>query len=135
MRERRDKGDNGPRAAAPQKTGRQSARAIGARYERLAAEFLEGCGYEILERNFRSRAGEIDLIAREGSTLAFVEVKYRAGDGAGDPAEAVDAGKQERIRKTAGYYLYIRGIPENQPCRFDVVAVLGERFRLLRDAF
>ena len=67
--------------------GRKSTRARGARYEELAAAFLEKQGYVILEKNFFCRTGEIDIIAREGDTLVFVEVKYRKDLAAGDPAD------------------------------------------------
>ena len=85
--------------------GRKSTRARGARYEELAAAFLEKQGYVILEKNFFCRTGEIDIIAREGDTLVFVEVKYRKDLAAGDPAEAVNERKQEKIRKAAAFYL------------------------------
>ena len=68
----------------------QNRRQIGTEEEALAAEFLEGRGYRIVERNFRCRLGEIDLIARDGSVLVFIEVKYRKTGAYGDPAEAVD---------------------------------------------
>ena len=115
--------------------GRKSTRARGARHEELAAAFLEKQGYVILEKNFFCRTGEIDIIAREGDTLVFVEGKYRKDLAAGDPAEAVNERKQEKIRKAAAFYLYARGLSPEQPCRFDVVAILGSDFRLLRDAF
>ncbi len=97
--------------------------------------FLEQAGYQILERNFSCRQGEIDLIAREGTYLVFIEVKYRRNLGSGSPLEAVNPAKQEKIRRTALYYLYCRGYDEDTPCRFDVVAVTGERFELIRNAF
>ena len=107
----------------------------GAYYENLVAEYLKTQGYEILEKNYRCRIGEIDLIAKEGETLVFVEVKYRRSSEAGDPAEAVDARKQARILRTARYYMTRYHISEDTPCRFDVVAVLGSNVRLIRDAF
>lgn len=119
----------------PERKRTKSTRETGARYEILAAEFLRKQGYEILEQNFYSRNGEIDIVAKDGETLVFVEVKYRSCLKAGDPTEAVDKRKQERIRKTAGYYLYARNIPEEHLCRFDVVAVLGEKVSLLQNAF
>ena len=113
----------------------QNRRQIGTEEEALAAEFLEGRGYRIVERNFRCRLGEIDLIARDGSVLVFIEVKYRKTGAYGDPAEAVDARKQARILRTARYYMTRYHISEDTPCRFDVVAVLGSNVRLIRDAF
>ena len=73
--------------------------------------------------------------SREGAYLVFIEVKYRRNLGSGSPLEAVNPAKQEKIRRTALYYLYCRGYDEETPCRFDVVAVTGERFELIRDAF
>ena len=79
----------------------QNRRQIGTKEEALAAAFLEKQGYQILERNFRCRLGEIDLIARDGSTLVFVEVKYRKNADFGTPAEAVNRKKQLTICETA----------------------------------
>lgn len=110
-------------------------RRTGSRYESVAADYLVEQGYRILERNFYSRQGEIDLVARDGRYLVFVEVKYRSGTANGSPAEAVGPLKQRRIRGTARYYLYSRGLPEDTPCRFDVVAVTGGQIELIRDAF
>ena len=78
-------------------------RKIGQEQEELAAKYLEEKGYEILERNYRIRTGEIDLIARDARYLVFIEVKYRKNLQMGDPLEAVDVRKQQRI--------YISGRP------------------------
>ena len=110
-------------------------REIGSGYEEMAAAYLIEQGYTILERNFRERYGEIDIIARDGEYLVFVEVKYRKNEKNGDPAEAVGAYKQQRIRRTAQYYLYKKRMGTETPCRFDVVAILGREIRLIRDAF
>lgn len=113
----------------------ENRRKTGTEYESLAASYLEGLGYHILERNFHDRHGEIDLIAREENQLVFVEVKYRRNLAKGDPAEAVNYPKQQRIRRAARYYLYHHGLTEETPCRFDVVAILGREIRLIKDAF
>ena len=113
----------------------ESRRRTGARYEELAAEYLEEKGYVILERNFRCRSGEIDLIARIQDQIVFVEVKYRRSGACGSPGEAVDVRKQHTICRVADYYRMVHGIPETQSCRFDVAAVQGERLELLRNAF
>ncbi len=110
-------------------------RAAGSRYEEKAAAFLQERGYQIVEKNYRERYGEIDLIARDGRYLVFVEVKFRRGAASGYPEEAVDARKQERIRHAATRYLCDRRYPADTPCRFDVVSILGEKFRLITDAF
>lgn len=112
-----------------------STRSLGDGYEQLAAEFLEREGYEILERNFRCRQGEIDLIAGERGYLVFVEVKYRRDGGSGLPEEAVDWRKRRRICRTAVHYMVKHQVYDTCPCRFDVVAVEGRRIRLYRDAF
>lgn len=110
-------------------------RAIGTEYETVAAKHLERLGYRIVARNYRCRAGEIDLIARHGAYLVFIEVKYRADARNGYGAEAVDCRKQERIVRAARWYLMEKHIPENQPCRFDVVSFLGEEISVIENAF
>lgn len=97
--------------------------AVGELGERLAAEYLERGGYVILHRNYRFGRNEIDLVARKGRTIVFVEVKTRRGAGYGEPEEAVTAEKIRRIRRVASAYLARRGTGETD-CRFDVVAVL-----------
>lgn len=113
-------------------------RKVGDRGEDLALRYLEGRGYKLLERNYRTRSGEIDLILRRGSVLVFVEVKLRRSTGFGDPAEAVTPRKQARIRACAEQYLADRD-PEFDEARFDVVGILlrgsTPRIRHLQDAF
>ena len=96
--------------------------ALGDRGENLAASFLRRKGYKIIVRNFRCEMGEIDIIARDGKTLVFIEVKTRVYD---DPApeEQVDLHKQHQITKTAYLYLARYGTPQPS-ARFDVVAVV-----------
>jgi putative endonuclease len=113
--------------------------ALGKRGEDLAVEALEGRGYAILARRYRTRYGEIDIIAEDGSTLVFVEVKARADDEFGTAAEAVTAGKQRRLARMAAYYLLCTGATD-RPCRFDVVAIMlrdraQPQIELFRDAF
>lgn len=115
-------------------SGKRNTRAVGAYYEKKAAEYLRRQGYEILEHNFRCRLGEIDLIAREDGTLVFIEVKYRAGSSRGDPSCAVNTKKRMRISNAAAYYLYRNGWA-GVSCRFDVVSITGEDLRLYRNAF
>lgn len=102
--------------------------ALGAHGEELAAQFLRAAGMEIVERNWRCRYGELDLIAREAGVTAFVEVKTRSGLGFGIPAEAVTFTKQQRIRRLALLWLNEQQGPWRQ-IRFDVVSVLVERDR------
>lgn len=115
--------------------GTANNRETGSCYENIAAAFLEDQGYVILERNYRDRIGEIDLIAKDGEDLVFVEVKYRKDCKKGYPEEAVGYRKQQHIRHTAQYYLYRRHGGRDIPCRFDVVSILGDEIRLIKDAF
>ena len=110
-------------------------RKTGGCYEEMAAAYLSENGYEVLTRNYRDRQGEIDIIARDGRYLVFIEVKYRKDDRNGSPAEAVTAGKQKKIIRTARHYLYAHGLGDTQPCRFDVIAILGDEIQLIKDAF
>ena len=112
--------------------GSMNRRRMGGKKE---LEYLAGCGYRILERNFYSRAGEIDLVAAEGGYLVFIEVKYRSTDAFGYPEEAVTLKKQRTIVGTARYYMLKNGYPPETPCRFDVVAITGEKIRLVKNAF
>lgn len=107
----------------------------GARYEERAARELYARGYRILDRNFRCRLGEIDIIARHQGFLVFVEVKYRKDAKSGFPEEAVDRKKQESIRRTAEVYMHRHGYDWWARCRFDVVSVMGEEVRVIEDAF
>ena len=98
-------------------------RGTGIRGEEEAARFLTRSGFAILDRNVRTRAGEIDLVAKEGKTLVFVEVKTRR-DLEGDPPQAaVHMRKQNRLAKLAHGYLKLKRIRQT-PCRFDVVSVI-----------
>ena len=113
----------------------QNRRQIGTEEEALAAAFLKAQGYEILKQNFRCRLGEIDLIARDGGALVFIEVKYRKNEAYGNPAEAVNFRKQQTICKVADYYRMKQHVSDEQACRFDVVAIQGSSILLIRDAF
>jgi putative endonuclease len=90
--------------------------------EDLACAELERRGYAILERRYRTRFGEIDIVAREGGTTVFVEVKTRVGEQFGGGAEALTAWKQRRITQMAVDYL-ARHRLHDRPCRFDVVTI------------
>lgn len=114
---------------------KNNKRRTGSLYEQRAGEYLKGLGYEILQYNFRCRAGEIDIVAREGEYLVFAEVKYRSGSGAGHPAEAVDPRKQRVISRCAAHYLSQKRLGMETPCRFDVVSVENGQMRLIRNAF
>jgi putative endonuclease len=112
---------------------------LGKTGEDYACRELERRGYEILARRFRTRLGEIDIVAREDETLVFIEVKARRSTRFGAPCEAVDWRKQQTIGRLAAEYVLRYGIG-NARCRFDVVSVifgdgLRPRVEILRNAF
>lgn len=113
----------------------ENTRQTGARKEKNAADYLVSIGYEILSMNFKSRFGEIDIVAREGKYLVFIEVKYRSNHNCGYPEDAVNTAKQKRIYKTAAYYLYSNRLDVGQLCRFDVVLVEEGRMEVIQNAF
>ena len=109
-------------------------RELGRIGEQAAAELLQMEGYEILERNYRCQAGEIDLIARDREYLVFCEVKYRRTKSAGSALEAVDTKKQKRLYRCAQQYVAAHKIPD-AAARFDVVAIEGYEVCLIENAF
>jgi putative endonuclease len=117
--------------------GRDGRRTLGCAGEELACGELRRRGYEILARQFRTRWGEIDIVARDGATLVFVEVKARAGQEFGGGAAAVTWRKQRRIARVALQFLARYG-RQDVPCRFDVVVVTPgpePRVEVYRHAF
>ena len=113
----------------------KSSKKIGLTQEQIAAEYLKKKGCHILEQNFYTKFGEIDMIVRDGTYLVFVEVKYRSTQRGGHPLEAVDSRKQIRIRKAAQLYLLRHKMPEDTPCRFDVVGILRDEIIHIENAF
>lgn len=114
-------------------------KALGAFGEDLAAKYLEDNGYKVLERNFGSRTGEIDIIALDGDTVVFIEVKTRTGERFGMPSEAVSFLKQKKLVKTALYYMQTRRLLDYMS-RFDVIEIVvdeenNRQINLIRDAF
>lgn len=110
---------------------------LGEKGEWHAAEFLRTKGYKIIEQNYKTGIGEIDIIANDGGTLVFVEVKTRESIAYGKPFEAVNYFKKRKIGEVA--LLYLKRLKEIPPCRFDVVSIYYEQGRpeceLIRDAF
>lgn len=108
--------------------------ALGARGEALAAAWYVDNGYEILDRNWRCRHGELDLIVTNGVQVVFCEVKTRSSTVFGTPAEAVTYAKQRRLRQLAAEWI---GQAERRPrrVRFDVAAVLGDQVEMIEAAF
>jgi putative endonuclease len=98
-------------------------RLFGDRGERLAVRHLKKSGLKIVTRNYRNRFGEIDIIALDGQTIVFVEVKTRKSNAAGNPLEAVDEAKQAKIIRVAEAYLKQRRLFENS-VRFDVIGIV-----------
>jgi putative endonuclease len=111
--------------------------AFGKRGEDLACEELRQRGYAILERRFRTRFGEIDIVARDGQIIAFVEVKARSNSKFGTPLESITWQKRQRLGRMAAQYLSWKGL-HRAGCRFDVVAITeeaGTRIEVIRNAF
>jgi len=102
---------------------RQAARRRGEEAEERAVRFLARQGLQVLARNYRTRFGEVDVVAREGATLVFVEVRARASGAWGGAAASVDARKQRRVVAAARHYLARLG--REPACRFDVLAFQG----------
>ena len=111
---------------------------LGKRGEDLACAELEKRGYVIVDRRFRTRCGEIDIVARDGGVLVFVEVKARSGSRFGTPFDSVTWQKRQRIGRMAASYLCAKRMA-GTACRFDVVAVVEQRgtptIELLKGAF
>jgi putative endonuclease len=123
-----------PDIDAPPVAAEPSTTAKGRSAEERAEAFLLRLGYEIVERNARSALGEIDLVAREGGDLVFVEVRSRGDDSTGGAEETVGAIKQRQLARAASAYLAERS-PGFDTCRFDVVAITGDDIALFQDAF
>jgi putative endonuclease len=106
---------------------------VGVQAENRAAEYLGALGYDVLERNFRAKCGELDLIARDGDTVVFVEVRARNHAGYGTAAETVGWSKRRKLVKTAQLYALLRKL--DCPMRFDVIGVEPGRLEHITDAF
>lgn len=100
-----------------------SRRSVGKLYEDLAASHLIAEGHSIIEQNFTTRQGEIDIISIYRGTLVFTEVKFRKDSRYGSALSAVSRAKQEKMVKTALVYMKKTGYPETQSCRFDVIGI------------
>ena len=113
---------------------------LGVKGEKIAARFLKKQGYKILERNFRIKCGEIDIIAQDGEYICFVEVKTRSSNSFAEPYESVNYMKQKKLQKLAEVWLGTHGSCEAL-CRFDVVSILlnencgVQEIQHIKDAF
>ena len=117
---------------------RKEKKELGKKGEELALRFLKKNGYQIIERNYVCKLGEIDIIAKEKDTLAFVEVKTRTSTLFGPPELSVTPFKQMQLSKAALYFLKVKKL-EDVKARFDVVAILlgkeREEIELIKNAF
>ena len=113
---------------------KQTKRDVGIRGEDIAAAWYEAHGYEVVDRNWRCRDGELDLVLRNGRQVVFCEVKHRTGLGFGTPAEAITREKKQRVRHLAARWLQ-DAKPRPAEIRFDVAAVLDGQIEVLEGAF
>ncbi|MEF3279999.1 MAG: YraN family protein [Elusimicrobiota bacterium] len=113
-------------------------RELGKKYEDIACRYLEKNGYRIIERNFLTKLGEIDIVARDRKTLCFVEIKARK-DSEYEPFEAVNKRKMDKIIKSSIIYLKVRKVSPSTDLRYDVLSITGKidspDFFLIKDAF
>lgn len=106
---------------------------LGAQFEQRALDRLERAGMKLVERNFRTRFGELDLVMRDGGTLVFVEVRYRRHARFGGGAASVGAAKREKLTRAAQGFLQAHPRLASLPCRFDVIAFDGDADAALCD--
>ncbi len=107
---------------------------LGQQAENLAAAEMVRRGYRIVERNYRCFSGELDIVARDGDVLVFVEVRSRADPDHGHASEMVSRRKQRQVSRVAAHYLAARR-PQFDEARFDVVAKTGDQLELIKDAW
>lgn len=110
-------------------------RKIGAAAEEKVAAYLKSAGVKILELNYQSRRGEIDIVGRHDGYLVFFEVKYRSCTSCGHALQAVDSHKMKQICKVADYYRYTHNLGDQIPVRYDVVAIQGSEIQWIQNAF
>lgn len=111
---------------------------LGKSGEKTAIEYLRDKGYRILEKNYKSKLGELDIVASDKNTICFVEVKTRSTQDKGDPLEAITKTKQLKLSRLALSYLKLKHLLD-KPARFDVVSIYdqgaGPEIRLIKNAF
>ncbi len=112
-----------------------TTQALGAAAEARAADHLTAKGLRILDRNYRVRGGEIDLVGLDGASVVFVEVRFRRSGGFGGAAGSITAAKRSRIVLAARHWLMAHDRHQHSPCRFDCVLIDGDRIDWIRDAF
>jgi putative endonuclease len=104
-------------------TAPKQRRATGVAYEQLAASYLQQFGLQLISSNYNCRLGEIDLIMREGSTLVFVEVRYRLRSDFVSPVISINTKKQQKLIRTAQVYLKHHNLTDAVPCRIDLIGI------------
>jgi len=107
---------------------------VGKKYESVVANYFKQKGYKILERNFSTKIGEIDLICQDGNFFVFIEVKYKSSAKFGRPIEMITKEKIRKIRQTAILYLKTKKLLDAS-VRFDAVEILDNEIRHIEDAF
>ncbi len=110
-------------------------RKTGSEKEDRAAAYIISSGGRIIERNYSTRMGEIDLIAHDAGAICFIEVKYRKTVRAGYPAEAVDQRKQFKICRVSDHFRMMKRLRDDIPYRFDVVSIIGDEITWYKNAF
>lgn len=113
----------------------QNKRSLGTEKEELAAAYITEQGAALLSKNFYFRGGELDLVAKDGEYVCFIEVKYRKNRNYGFPEEAVTVAKQRKMLQGARVFLYQNKYPADTPCRFDVISIYKEEITWIKDAF
>jgi len=114
--------------------GKRFNKVLGNSGEEIAIKYLKKHGYKILEVNYKHKIGEIDIIAKKGSIIVFIEVKHRSSDYFGLPREAVNELKQNKIRMIATAYIKKKRLFD-YPCRFDVIEILSGEITHIEDCF
>ena len=113
----------------------KNQRAVGAYNEEIAAAYLRKQGLAVIERNYRVRTGEIDIIAKDGEYLVFCEVKYRSSKEAGGARYSISADKQRQIARVAKIYMAQKHISPETFCRFDCVLIDGKEIEYIKNAW
>lgn len=113
----------------------ENNRTLGLEKEKMAAEYLLEQGATILAKNVFFQGGELDIVAKDGEYLCFIEVKYRKSSRYGRPEEAVTVAKQKKIMQGARMFLYQNRYPFDTPCRFDVISIYKEELYWIKNAF
>ena len=114
---------------------RRNQREVGTEQEGKAVTYLEEYGYEMMDQNYWCRFGELDIVARDGKYLCFIEVKYRESNRYGAPEGVISEAKRKKICITSQFYMKEKRIPVDTPVRYDVVLIVGTEIQLIQNAF